>query len=66
MHPWLLYDKAMLQSLINMKLRDYYDSLKKMCDDLEIDYDELLRVLHKHHLVYVPDLNQLRDDGVTS
>ena len=30
-------DPAMLLSFINLKLRDYYPSLEKLCDDLDID-----------------------------
>lgn len=34
-------DPAMLLSFINMKLRDSYDSLDALCDDLHIDREEL-------------------------
>ena len=34
-------DPAMLLSFINMKLRDDYDTLEALCDDLAIDRDEL-------------------------
>ena len=34
-------DPAMLLSYINMKLRDDYDSLVALCDDLGIDPAEL-------------------------
>lgn len=34
-------DGAMLISFLNMKLRDRYDSLDELCDDLEIDRAEL-------------------------
>jgi hypothetical protein len=66
MHPWLHYEKAMLQSLLNMKLRDFYHSLEQLCEDLDIDYQELLDVLQTHHLVYVKEINQLRDQEVVS
>ena len=34
-------DSAMLLSFVNMKLRDEYDSLDALCDDLEEDRAEL-------------------------
>lgn len=64
MHPWLHYDKAMLQSLLNMKLRDFYSSLEELCEDMEIDLQELLQVLHSFNLVYVKTLNQLREKDI--
>ncbi len=64
MHPWLHYDKAMLQSLLNMKLRDFYSSLEELCEDMEIDLHELLQVLHSFNLVYVKALNQLREKDI--
>ncbi len=30
-------DPVMLLSFINLKLRDYYDSLDALCDDLDAD-----------------------------
>lgn len=34
-------DPVMLLSFVNLKLRDYYDSLEKLCEDLDIDQSEL-------------------------
>ena len=34
-------DPAMLMSWTNLKLRDYYKSLDELCEDLEIDRNEL-------------------------
>lgn len=64
MHPWLHYDKAMLQSLLNMKLRDFYSSLEALCDDMEINLHELHQVLESNGLVYVKELNQLREKDI--
>ncbi len=64
MHPWLHYDKAMLQSLLNMKLRDFYSSLDDLCEDMEIDLQELQQVLQSFNLVYVKELNQLREKDI--
>ena len=38
-------DPIMLLSFINLKLRDYYSSLEQLCDDLDIDQDELTEKL---------------------
>ena len=34
-------DPMMLYSALNMKLRDYYNSLDELCDDLNIQRKEL-------------------------
>ncbi len=34
-------DPVMLLSFINLKLRDYYDSLQALCDDLDLDQKDL-------------------------
>lgn len=35
----------MLLSVINMKLRDAYASLEELCDDMDIDKDDLVKRL---------------------
>ncbi len=34
-------DPNMLLSYVNLKLRDFYSSLEKMCDDLDISQAEI-------------------------
>ena len=34
-------DPVMLLSTVNMKLRDFYDSLEQLCQDLDVDRREL-------------------------
>lgn len=34
-------DPAMLLSFINLKLRDYYASLDALCEDLQVEKDEI-------------------------
>lgn len=34
-------DPAMLLSFINLKLRDFYESLDELCDDLDVDRQEI-------------------------
>lgn len=38
-------DPVMLLSFVNLKLRDYYDSLEELCKALELDKAELLEKL---------------------
>lgn len=40
-------DINMLLSIINMKLRDEYDSLDKLCDDMQIDKNSLLEKMKR-------------------
>ncbi|MCI8356826.1 MAG: DUF4250 domain-containing protein [Lachnospiraceae bacterium] len=35
-------DPAMLLSYVNLKLRDFYGSLDALCDDLDIDEEEIV------------------------
>ena len=35
-------DPAMLVSVLNTKLRDFYPSLEALCDDMEADKDTLI------------------------
>ena len=38
-------DAAMLLSFVNLKLRDMYGSLDEMCDDMQLDKDEIIAKL---------------------
>ena len=40
-------DPVMLLSYMNMKLRDNYSSLDALCDDLEINKEELADIVSK-------------------
>ena len=40
-------DPVMLLSVINTKLRDYYENLHQLCEDLELSQDELCRTLEQ-------------------
>ncbi|OUQ29687.1 DUF4250 domain-containing protein [Massilimicrobiota sp. An134] len=53
-------DPAMLLSLINMKLRDQYDSLESLCDDLDVSQDEVIQTLKKIDYIYDEQLNQFK------
>ena len=43
-------DPVMLLSFTNMKLRDQYSSLDKLCDDLKLNKEELLALYKKSGL----------------
>lgn len=51
-------DPAMLMSWANMKLRDCYGSLDELCDDLEIDRNELESKLNAAGFEYNKELNK--------
>ena len=51
-------DPFMLFSFINLKLRDYYPSLEALCDDLELDEDELTSKLGQAGFEYNSELNK--------
>lgn len=53
-------DPAMLLSFINMKLRDQYDSLELLCDDLDVSQDEIIQTLQKIDYIYDEQLNQFK------
>ncbi|MDE6882792.1 MAG: DUF4250 domain-containing protein [Lachnospiraceae bacterium] len=45
-------DPVMLLSFINLKLRDFYENLELLCDDLELDRKEIenkLGVIDYHY-----------------
>lgn len=38
-------DPVMLLSAVNTKLRDYYRDLDALCDDMQVEKDEIMNVL---------------------
>jgi hypothetical protein len=48
----------MLYSVLNTKLRDQYGSLKDLCEDMDIDEQEIIEKLKKEGFEYIPDLNK--------
>ena len=53
-------DPAMLLSYINMKLRDQYDSLERLCDDLDISKSEIVEKLKTIEYIYDNEKNQFK------
>lgn len=58
MHAGLPGDPVILLGVINTKLRDFYPSLDKLCDDMQIDCDELIRKLEQIDYTYDSGRNQ--------
>lgn len=53
-------DPAMLLSFINMKLRDQYDSLESLCDDLDVSKQDIIETLKKIDYIYDEANNQFK------
>ena len=51
-------DPFMLYSFINMKLRDYYPSLDVLCEDMNLDKDDLIEKLQKAGFEYNSEDNK--------
>ena len=51
-------DPDMLASFLNMKIRDHYSSLDALCDDLELNKEELVAKLKEAEYDYIPARNQ--------
>ena len=53
-------DPEILVSFLNIKLRDNYNSLMDLCDDLDEDEASLLKIMDKAGYRYDPDTNQFK------
>lgn len=53
-------DPMMLLSFINMKLRDEYNSFDSLCDNLDVDRDEIVSKLGAVGYRYNKDNNQFK------
>lgn len=51
-------DPMMLLSVVNMKLRDYYESLDALCDDMNLDKDDLIAKLRTAGFEYNREQNK--------
>ena len=51
-------DPVMLLSFVNLKLRDYYQSVEEMCEELDMDRKELTEKLAGINYYYDRDKNQ--------
>lgn len=60
--PYMNYypkDPAMLMSWINLKLRDFYGGLEELCEDLEIDRQEVEDILKQAGYEYNEQLHKV-------
>ena len=51
-------DPVMLYSFINMKLRDFYPSLDALCEDMDVERDDIEAKLKSVGFEYNPDKNR--------
>ena len=51
-------DPVMLVSFLNLKLRDQYASLNALCDDLELNPEEITQKTASIDYHYKPEYNQ--------
>ena len=51
-------DPMMLYIFINMKLRDFYPSLDALCEDMNVERDEIVRTLKTVGFEYNPVRNR--------
>ena len=51
-------DPTMLLSFVNLKLRDFYGNLDALCEDLEVDRQELVERLGTINYRYDEERNQ--------
>ena len=51
-------DPFMLMSFVNMKLRDYYNSLDELCEDLNVEKEILTTILSSIGMEYNPETNK--------
>ena len=51
-------DPAMLLSVVNTKLRDFYDSLDALCDDLDAERESIEETLAGIGYTYNSEKNQ--------
>lgn len=51
-------DPMMLLSVVNTKLRDFYPSLQALCEDLDVEEQEIIDQLGSINYVYNAELNR--------
>lgn len=54
-------EPLLLVSIINTKLRDVYNSLEALCDDLDEPIEEICAILNENGYEYDPNLNQFKE-----
>ena len=56
----MVSDPFMLLSIVNMKLRDQYDTLEDLCAEEGYDQEKLVGKLRDAGFEYVPENNQFK------
>lgn len=51
-------DPIILLGMINMKLRDFYNDMETLCDDLELNFESIDKTLNTAGFVYDQQTNQ--------
>ncbi len=51
-------DPMMLISFLNMKLRDFYSNLDELCNDLDLDKDEIIKKMAEAGFEYNESQNK--------
>ncbi len=51
-------DPMLLLSVLNTKLRDYYDSIDLLCEDMHVEKDEIINILKGYDYEYDESRNQ--------
>lgn len=55
---FLKMDINIAYSIVNLKLRDFYSSLNDMCEDMDIDKEEIINYFEKNGYIYNESTNQ--------
>ena len=53
-------DPFILLSMVNMKLRDYYPTLDELCEDMNLEKEDIIEKLAAAGFEYIPECNQFR------
>ena len=51
-------DPVMLLSFLNLKLRDFYGSLDALCEDLDLNLEDILEKMKQINYTYDEENNQ--------
>ena len=57
-HNMIPKDPVMLLSFLNLKLRDFYSNLDALCEDLDVDKEEIVKKLAAIDYQYDVEKNQ--------
>lgn len=57
---YIAMDPNILLSIVNMKLRDFYNNLSSLCEDMEVNEEDLKEKFIKIGYNYDETINQFR------